>query len=143
MQQKYSPIQKYYLFKSFIIMFMIQAIIVLFTPMALAAPIWYQILAVNVVVGLVLGWFLYKQWYHIEFSCDEVGFGLRKGKAPAIGHMWKEFSQVSLARNEYGEFKIRLYGTGEPFEIPVSKMKLDPFEFRLEVMKRVATSHVA
>ena len=124
-------------------MFMIQAVIVLFTPMALTAPIWYQLLAVNLVVGVVLGWFLYRQWYHIEFSCDEAGFTLRKGKAPPLSHTWKEFSQVSLARNEYGEFRVRLHGTGEPFEIPVSKLKLDPFQFRLDVMSSMALSHAA
>jgi len=124
-------------------MFMIQAVIVLFTPMALTAPIWYQVLAVNLVVGVVLGWFLYKQWYHIEFSCDDDGFTLRKGKAPPVSRTWKEFSQVSLARNEYGEFRVRLHGTGEPFEIPVSKMKLDPFQFRLDVMSSMALSHAA
>jgi len=124
-------------------MFMIQAVIVLFTPMALTAPIWYQILAVNVTVALVLGWYLYKQWYHIEFSYDEAGFRLRKGKTPSVSHVWKEFSRVSLARNEYGEFRVRLYGSGDPFEIPVSKLKLDPFRFRLDVMNLVAMSRVS
>ena len=140
MENKRSPVQAYYLFKSFVIMFMIQAVIVLFTPAALTAPIWYQILAVNLIVGLVLGWYLYKQWYHIEFSYDEAGFQLKKGKVAPTKRRWNEFSQVSLARNEYGEFKVRLYGNAEPFEIPVSKLKLDPFRFRLEVMDLVAGS---
>lgn len=140
MEHKHAPVQIYYLFKSFVIMFVIQAVIVLFTPMALTAPIWYQILAVNLIVGLVLGWYLYKQWYHIEFSYDETGFNLRKGKAPPVSHRWKEFFQVSLARSEYGEFIVRLHGSGEPFEIPVSKLKLDPFRFRLDIMNLVAMS---
>ena len=140
MENKRSPVQAYYLFKSFVIMFMIQAMIVLFTPVALTAPIWYQILAVNLVVAIVLGWYLYKQWYHIEFSYDEAGFQLKKGKAPPTKHTWNEFSQVSLSRNELGEFRVRLYGSAEPFEIPVSKLRLDPFRFRLDVMNLVATS---
>lgn len=141
MERRHCPVQAYYLFKSFMIMFLVQAVIVLFMPTALTAPIWYQVLAVNLIVALVLGWYLYKQWYHIEFSYDEAGFQLRKGKAPSVNHRWKEFSQVSLARNEYGEYKVRLYGNGEPFEIPVSKLRLDPFRFRLDVMDFVAMSN--
>jgi len=75
-----APIQLYYLFKSFVILFLIQGVIVLLTPMALIGPIWYQILVVNLVVAVILGWYLYKQWYHINFSYDSVGFRLGKGK---------------------------------------------------------------
>jgi len=138
MIQKRAPIQAYYLFKSFMIMFIIQAVVVLFTPMALTAPIWYQVIAVNLTVAAILGWYLYRQWYHIEFSYDDVEFQLKKGKRAPITHRWSQFSQVSLARSEYGEFNVRLYRNGEPFEIPVSKLKLDPFEFRLRVMNLVA-----
>lgn len=138
MENKRSPVQAYYLFKSFIIMFTIQGVIVLFTPAGLIAPIWYEILAVNLIVAVVLGWYLYKQWYHIEFSYDEAGFQLKKGKALPTKHTWNEFSQVSLSRNELGEFKVRLYGSAEPFEIPASKLKLDPFRFRLDVIDLVA-----
>jgi hypothetical protein len=133
MKEKRSPIQVYYLFKSFVIMFMIQAVIVFFTPLGLTAAIWYQILAVNLIVGGVLGWFLYKQWYHIEFSYDEYGFQLRKGKTPSVNAKWSEFYRVSLARNEYGEFSVRLYRNGDWLEIPVSKLKINPFHFRLQV----------
>jgi len=128
--QKRSPIQKYYLFKSFVIMFIIQAVIVLFTPMAVTAPIWYQILALNIIVSAVLGWYLYKQWYHIEFSYDDEGFSLKKGKSHEVERKWGEFSRVSLFKSEYGEFIVRLYAQEEPFEVPASKLKLDPFEFR-------------
>jgi len=138
MEHKRSPVQVYYLFKSFVIMFVIQAVIVMFTPIGLTAPIWYQILAVNFVVAAVLGWYLYKQWYHMEFSYDDVEFQLKKGKNPPVNHKWNEFSKVSLARNEYGEFRVRLYRNGDQVEIPVSKLKLNPFEFRLQVIDFVA-----
>jgi len=131
--EKRSPIQKYYLFKSFVIMFMIEAVLVLFTPMAIIAPIWYQVLAVNVTVALVLGWYLYKQWYHIEFLYDDEGFSLKKGKAPAVSRKWKEFFQVSLTKSEYGEFSARLYTQEGQFEIPSSKLRLDPFRFRSQI----------
>jgi len=138
MDHKRSPIQPYYLFKSFVIMFLIQAVIVMLMPMAITAPIWYQVLAVNLIVGIVLGWYLYRQWYHIEFSYDGDGFLLKKGKSPSIEHRWNEFSRVSLTRNDYGEFMVRLYGNEKQFEIPVSKLKLDPFRFRFEVMSYLA-----
>jgi len=137
MERRHSPVQPYYLFKSFVIMFLIQAVIVMFMPMAVTAPIWYQILSLNVVVGIVFGWYLYRQWYHIEFSYDDSGFRLKKGKAPPVEHTWNEFSQVSLARNDYGEFTVRLYGNEQQFDIPVSKLRLDPFQFRFEVSRHV------
>jgi len=119
-------------------MFMIQAVIVMFTPQQVVAPIWYQILALNMVVAGVLGWYLYKQWYHMEFSYDDAGFKLRKGKNPPITHQWNEFSKVSLARSEYNEFQVKLYSNGDGVEIPVSKLRLDPFKFRLQVIELVA-----
>ena len=137
MQEKRSPIQPYYLFKSFVIMFMIQAVMVMFMPLQLTASIWYQILALNVGVAAVLGWLLYKQWYHVEFSYDDEGLQLRKGKNPSINRKWNEFSKVSLMRNEYGEFKVGLYANGDRFEIPVSRLKIEPFRFRLQVMDLV------
>lgn len=140
MEHQLSPIQTYYLFKSFVMMFIIQAVVVLITPIQLTDPIRYQILGLNLVVGIILGWPLYKQWYHIEFSYGTPGFMLRKGKNPPVTHNWNEFRQVSLARNEVGDFTVRLYNGEEPFEIPVSKLKLDPFRFRLEVAKYVADS---
>jgi hypothetical protein len=137
MEQKRSPIQLYNLFKSFVAMFMIQAVLVLIMPTGLVAPIWYQIFIVNLIVAGVLGWYLYKQWYHIVFSYDDTGFRLRKGKNPQVTHQWSEFSKVSLARNEYNEFRVKLNGNGDAVEIPASKLKLDPFEFRLKVMDLV------
>lgn len=137
MQEKRSPIQPYYLFKSFVIMFMIQAVMVMFMPLQLTASIWYQILALNVGVAAVLGWLLYKQWYHVKFSYDDEGLQLRKGKSPSINRKWNEFSKVSLMRNEYGEFKVGLYANGDRFEIPVSRLKIEPFRFRLQVMDLV------
>jgi len=138
MEEKRSPIQIYNLFKSFVLMFMIQAVIVMFTPQQIVAPIWYQILTVNFVVAGVLGWYLYKQWYHIVFSYNDAGFRLQKGKNPTVDHKWKEFSRVSLARSEYGEYAVKLYSNGEATEIPVSKLRLEPFQFRLGVMDLVA-----
>ena len=118
-------------------MFMIQAVMVMFMPLQLTASIWYQILALNVGVAAVLGWLLYKQWYHVEFSYDDEGLQLRKGKSPSINRKWNEFSKVSLMRNEYGEFKVGLYTNGDRFEIPVSRLKIEPFRFRLQVMDLV------
>jgi len=137
MQQKRSPIQPYYLFKSFVIMFMIQAVMVMFMPLQITASIWYQILALNVGVAAVLGWLLYKQWYHVIFSYDDEGLQLRKGKSPSINRKWNEFSKVSLMRNEYGEFKVGLYANGDRFEIPVSRLKIEPFRFRFQVIDLV------
>jgi hypothetical protein len=139
MEHTRAPIQRYYLFKSVVIMLVIQAIIVLFLPMALTAPIRYQLLAVNIAVATVLGWFLYKQWYHIEFSYGEAGFQLKKGKNPSVRHQWSEFSKVSLAKNEYGDFTIRLYDDSAPVEIPASKLRMDAFQLRREVLGYTAS----
>ena len=140
MSHRLSPIQPYFLFKSFVIMFMIQAVMVMLLPLQLTASIWYQILAINVVVGVVLGWLLYKQWYHIEFSYDDDELQLKKGKNSPIIRKWKEFSQVSLVRNEYGEFKVKLHSNGGSFEIPVSRLRMQPFQFRNQTIDLVQKS---
>ena len=133
MERKISRIQLYYLFKSFMIMFAIQAVLVLLMPMALTAPVWYQLLAVNLAVSATLGWFLYKQRYHIMFSYNSTEFKLRKGKNLPIVHRWDEFSRATVTKGDYGDFYVRLYQGEDAFDIPVSKLKLDPFSFRNEI----------
>jgi len=77
--------------------------------------------------------------YHMTFTYDSKGFILRKGKNEKSSYKWNEFSQVSLIRTEYGEFSIRLYRNKDDFfDLPVSKLKLDPFDFRFEVMQLVS-----
>jgi len=135
----HSPIQYYSLFKSFIIIFLIQAIIVLFTPV-LIDPLRFLILALNLIISAVLGWRLYKRVYHMSLTYDNKGFTLKKGRSEETSHNWNEFSKVSLVRTEYGDFSVRLYQNAEFFDLPASKLKLNPFDFRLEVMRLVSAS---
>lgn len=135
MSQVRSPVQYYNLFKSFMIVFALQAIVVLFTPISLG-PIWrFLIVVLNMVISVVLGWRLYRRLYHMVFTFDSKGFTLRKGKREETSRQWNEFSKVSLVRTEYGDFSVRLYQNADFFDLPASKLKLNPFDFRFEVMR--------
>jgi len=72
------------------------------------------------------------------FTYDDEGFTLKKGQGEEVKCNWNDFSQVSLFRTEYGELAIRLYANEEFFDLPASKLKLNPFDFRLEVMRLVS-----
>ncbi len=135
-----SPVQYYNLFKSFMRFFIIQAIIVLFTPIIIDLILRFLILGLNLVISAVLGWRLYKRMYHMTLAYDDRGFTLKKGKSEETSRRWKEFSQVSLIRTEYGDFSIRLHQNSEFFDLPASKLKLNPFDFRLEIMRLVSGS---
>jgi len=121
------------------IFFIVQAIIVfLFFQEIWHSPIGYRLLMllINITVSIVIGWRFYKQRYHLVFSYDDEGFMLRQGSKEETSRKWSEFSVVSLARTEYGDFSIRLQN-GDSFDIPVSKLKINPFNFRSEVTKLV------
>lgn len=141
MSQTLSPVQWYGLLKSCVIIFLIQAVIVFLAPVMIDVPIEFRllILAINLLVSVVLGWPLYKRIYHMIFTYDDKIFTLKKGKKEEVSHTWKEFSRVSLIRTEEGNLSLRLYHNAEFFDLPASKLKLNPFDFRFEVMKLVSS----
>lgn len=136
----HSPIQLYSLFKSCAIVFVIQAVIILLSPIPLVDPWRFFVLGLNLAIAVVLGWRLYKYRYHMVFTYDDEGFTLKKGKGEEVKRKWKNFSQVSLFRTEYGELVVRLYFNEEFLDLPMSKLKLNPFDFRLEAMRLVSSS---
>jgi len=136
----HSSIQIYNLLKSCVIIFVIQAAIVLFSPIPLGDPWRFFVLSLNLIIAVVLGWRLYKYRYHMVFTYDDEGFTLKKGKGEEVKRKWKDFSKVSLFRTEYGELAVRLYINEEFLDLPMSKLKLNPFDFRLEAMRFVSSS---
>ena len=141
MNQTLAPIQWYGLLKSCVIIFMIQAIIVFLAPLMIDVPVEFRlmILVVNLLVSIILGLPLYKRIYHMVFTYDDKTFTLKKGRKEEISHKWKEFSRVSLIRTDEGSLSLRLYHNAEFFDLPASKLKLNPFDFRFEVMKLVSS----
>jgi hypothetical protein len=122
------------------IVFVLQAVVVLIAPFFPDQIVRFSILVVNVIVSVLLGWRLYKSLYHMVFSYDNEGFTLKKGRKEVNSHKWSEFSKVSLFRTESGELSVRLYHDSEHFDLPASKLKLNPFTFRQEVMQLVSSS---
>ena len=122
------------------IVFVLQAVVVLFAPFVAEMLVRFSILVVNIIISVLLGWRLYKALYHIVFTYDDEGFTLKKGRKEVDSHKWNEFSKVSLFRTESGELSIRLYQDSEYFDLPASKLKLNPFTFRQEVTKLVSVS---
>lgn len=140
MSLSYAPTQVYNLFKSVMIVFVLQAVVVLFVPFISEQIVRFSVLVVNVIISVVLGWRLYKTLYHMVFTYDDEGFTLKKGRKEVNSYKWNEFSKASLFRTESGELSVRLYRDSEYFDLPASKLKLNPFTFRQEVMKLLSGS---
>ena len=119
---------------------MLQAVVVLIAPFFSEQIVRVSILIVNVIISVLLGWRLYKSLYHTVFTYDNEGFTLKKGRKDVNSYKWNEFSKVSLFRTESGELSVRLYRDSEHFDLPASKLKLNPFAFREEVTKLVSGS---
>jgi len=95
------------------------------------------LLVFNLLLATALGWRLYKSNYHTTFSYDRDGFEIERGDS-RLSARWRDYSRVSLVHLGLGEFAVRLYKDGEDFlQIPVSSLKLDPSEFRFQVMEFV------
>jgi len=95
------------------------------------------IFILNLILTVVLGWFFYKQRYHVLFFYDEEGFEMRRGKE-VVKDLWRNFALLSLVHLGGGEFALRLYRDDEKgtfLDIPVSALKLDPWQFRSEVQQ--------
>ena len=91
------------------------------------------IIALMIALSIPLGWLIYTHFYHCTFSYDEESFALQKGKKEVLEGLWRDFTQVSLVHSEY-ESSIRLYKDENQYvDLPVSKVKLNPFDFRLKV----------
>lgn len=102
-----------------------------------------RLLLVLIAAGILsfpAGWWIYKRVWHCTFSYDEKSFEFRIGKSKVIRGRWKDYNKVSVARSSWYEFSIRLYKNDKEYvELPIGRVKLDPFEFRDEVerfMKR-------
>lgn len=98
----------------------------------------WVLLLFNLLLSAGLGWWFYKRIYHTTFSYDEEGFEMERADSQ-LSARWRDYSRVSLVHLGGGEFAVRLYKEdGDDFlQIPVSSLKLDPSEFRFQVMEFV------
>ncbi len=148
MAETLSPIQRFSLFKVSAAVFALEASLVIlilpmFIPLQTIQSFAPLIVVVNITVAAMVGWRIYKTSSHTVFSFDANGFSIKRGKSSEVSHKWSEFSTVTLVRNEYGEFSVRLYRDKESFDIPASRLRLDPYSFRLrvaDILKRSRSS---
>ena len=99
-------------------------------PYVVVAAFRWHLLALNLAVSLTVGSYMYRHMDHLVLTYDGSGFALKKGEKRTIECKWRDFKRVSLYRTEYGEFSVRLYSNGDFLELPISKLKLEPFQFR-------------
>lgn len=145
MAETLSPIQRFSLFKICAAVFALEAgCVILFLPMIIPLQTIQSfsplIVIINLAIAALVGWRIYRTSSHIVFSFDADGFSIKKGRSSEVTHKWSEFSIVTLARNEAGEFSVRLYRDKESFDIPAGKLRLDPYSFRLRVADLVKRS---
>jgi hypothetical protein len=100
--------------------------------------IGWPIIVGNVVVSGVAGVWWYRTRQHARFSWGSEGFELQRGHSAVIAGTWGDISQVSLVHDGYGRFTVRLYlCEGDRIDIPASDLRLDPSDFRFELMDLV------
>lgn len=94
----------------------------------------WVLLVFNLLLSVALGWRFYKGNYHTTFSYDQEGFEIERADS-RLSARWRDYSRVSLVHLGLGDFAVRLYKDGDDFlHIPVSSLKLNPSEFRFQVM---------
>jgi hypothetical protein len=95
----------------------------------------WPVFVVNVLLSAALGWWYYRYRYHTVFSYDATEFKLRVGRRETV-ERWDAYCQVSLVHGGRGDFFVRLYRDegAAPVDIPASALKLDPQQFRFDVM---------
>lgn len=127
--------------KASFLVFLPQLTLMFFAPTEFVNQYRFPIVSVNLIVSGYFGWKLYRRYYHLMFRYDDEKFSIRKGNTEERTYHWADFVKLSVATSEYGEFMIRLYGRdGQTINIPVEKLKLDPFKFRPEVLRLLGSS---
>jgi hypothetical protein len=135
-----APLQLMNLGRSFVIFFIITSLAwiganyVFFRDFYIGWPV----IIGNVLISGLAGWWWYRTRYHATFSWNQQGFELQKGREKKSAKKWQDFSRVSLFHEGYGRFVVRLYEEdGAYVDIPASDLKLEPSDFRFEVMDLV------
>jgi len=129
--EKISPIRFFEIFKLTVVFLAVQM------GATLVMPVWFYdiirpyFLFFAVTTSVLLAYFVYIRTRHLELSYDGTGFTLKRGKTVET-RRWKEFHKVLLVRTN-GDFLIRLQDE-EHVDLPVSKLKLDPFSFRMKTL---------
>jgi hypothetical protein len=132
------------LLKACFIVFLPQLALTFFAPSEFVIQYRFLIVAVNLILSGALGWKLYKHFFHLVFTYDDYKFSLRKGTVEERSYSWADFEKLSIASSDYGEFAIRLYARdGGKLDIPVEKLKLDPFALRPEINRLLASASQA
>lgn len=138
-----APLQLMNLGRSFVIFFIITSLAwiganyVFFRDFYIGWPV----IVGNVVISGLVGWWWYRTRHHSTFSWNQQGFELQKGRGNKSAKKWQDFSRVSLVHEGYGRFVVRLYEEdGAYVDIPASDLKLEPSDFRFEVMDLVEGS---
>jgi hypothetical protein len=93
----------------------------------------------NLAVALLLAVWFYRRRYHAVLTLDERGLRLERGGRPAAVR-WDEVDRVALVHLGGGRMAVRLYFREpgrEPLDLPASDLRLNPSDFRFEVMERV------
>ena len=131
MTEKVRPIRFFEIFKLFVVFLAVQM------GATLVMPVWFYdiirpyFLFVAVGTSVLLACLIYMRTQHLELSYDDTGFSLKRGTTTET-HKWKGFHKVLLVRTD-GDFLVRLQD-GESVDLPVSKLKLDPFSFRMKTL---------
>ncbi len=135
-----APLQVMNLARSFVIFFIVTSLAWIAANYVIFREFYvgWPILIGNAIIAGVAGWWWYKRQYHAVFSWDQQGFELKWGSRNKSSKEWRDFTRVSLVHEGYGIFLVRLYEDGgEYIDIPASHLKLEPSDFRFEVMELV------
>ena len=137
MTEKVSRIRFFDIFKLFVVFLAVQMGATLVMPVAFYYVIRPYFLFFAIATSVLLAYIVYMRIQHFELSYDDAGFSLKRGKTVET-HRWREFHKVLLVRTD-GDFLVRLQD-GESVDLPVSKLKLDPFSFRMKTLEFVEKS---
>lgn len=96
-------------------------------------------LLVPAVLGAVLASYFYFFHVHATLEYDDNGYSITKGRKEEQKHMWSEFRESSVIRDNYGKTKVRVYKErdGEHFDIDSKACGVDPFALRDYMLERI------
>lgn len=134
--EKISPIRVLEILKLFAILLVIQVVAVMFMPVWFLETARYFFL-ISIPLSIILAFYIYLKTQRVEFTYDDESFTIKRGKT-TLTDGWKKVEKVLIIKTGNMEFLIRLQLTGGTFfDIPASKLKLDPFTFRLNILELV------
>lgn len=110
--------------KSFTAAFFFGTLALIAVAFIMHAPALVQPLTLLVLVflSIIVGYRIYKTYYHMTLTLDDEGFKIQEGSSKVTEEKWSSFSDLSFYISPKNELYLRLYSKERTLDLPLTRI---------------------